>query len=385
MASTAVACAKADIPRFALQRVPFETLLTTCLKLLPDTKKVKIHVLDPLLDSRWEEFVARHPSASVFHQTGWLQALVRTYGYEPYVLTGTPFGEPLENGILVCRVSSWITGARLVSLPFSDHCEPLLRECDAAEEFVNWMHDACDLQHWRYVELRPLSAPCRRENSLRPDSSYWFHELDLEPSLDEIFRRFHKNSFQRKVQRAEREGLTYEAGRSERIMDEFYRLLLNTRRRHGLFPQPRAWFENLLECMGEKLQIRLARKNAVAIAAMLTLRHGSSVVYKYGGSNENFHNLGGMPFLFWRLVEESKALGIRKIDLGRTDLSNEGLIAFKDRLGATRRLLTYYRYTRASKRKVATLSASWALRQFFALLPEEVCSLAGRILYKYLG
>ena len=358
---------------------------TACLKCPGTEKKVKIYVLDPLLDSRWDELVARHPCASVFHHRGWLEALARTYGYEPYVLTSTPFGEPLENGIAVCRVSSWMTGTRLVSLPFSDHCEPLLNKHDEAEEFVTWMREACDLQQWRYVELRPLSPLCSSNRDLQPSSSYWFHELDLGPSLEQIFRRLHHNSFQRKVQRAEREQLFYETGRSESLMDEFYRLLLTTRRRHQLLPQPRAWFKNLLECMGDMLQIRLARKNGVPIAAIVTLRHRSSVVYKYGCSDEKFHNLGAMPFLYWRLVEESKASGAERIDFGRTDLNNEGLIAFKDRFGACRKLLTYYRYTRSSRRGVAALRDLRALRRVISFLPKAVSSAAGRVLYKHLG
>lgn len=346
---------------------------------------MRIHVLDPLLDSRWDEFVDRHPHASVFHDRGWLEALARTYGYELYVLTSAPFGQPLENGIVVCRVSSWITGARLVSLPFSDHCEPLLHESEEFEDFIHWMQDACDLQNWRYVELRPLSASYREGHGLQPNRSYWFHELDLRASLDHMFEQLHKNSFQRKVQRAEREGLSYESGRSEQLMNEFYRLLMRTRRRQQLLPQPRVWFKNLLECMRDMLRIRVARKDGTPVAAMLTLHHGSSVVYKYGCSDEKFHNLGGMPFLFWKLVEESKAAGAEKIDLGRTDLTNEGLIAFKDRLGASKRLLTYYRYAKTAKQGLAALSDSQALRQFFSLLPETVCSAAGRILYRHLG
>lgn len=346
---------------------------------------MRIHVLDPLLDSRWDEFVGRHPNASVFHDRGWLEALARTYGYELYVLTSAPFGQPLENGIVVCRVSSWITGARLVSLPFSDHCEPLLHESEESEDFIHWMQDACDLQNWRYVELRPLSASYRERSGLQPNRSYWFHELDLSTSLDQLFEQLHKNSFHRKVQRAEREGLSYESGRSEQLVNEFYRLLMRTRRRQQLLPQPRMWFKNLLECMRDKLRIRVARKDGKPIAAMLTLHHGSSVVYKYGCSDEKFHNLGGMPFLFWKLIEESKASGVEKIDLGRTDLTNSGLITFKDRIGASKRLLTYYRYTKTAKQGVAALSESQALRQFFSLLPETVCSAAGRILYRHLG
>ncbi len=346
---------------------------------------MNIHILDPLVDSRWDELVARHPSASVFHQRGWLEALAHTYGYEPYVLTTTPAGEPLKNGIAVCRVSSWITGTRLVSLPFSDHCEPLLDSLGQLPEFINWLQAECDLQQWQYVELRPLSGAQAAVNGLQPSCSYWFHELDITPSLEQLFLRLHNNSCRRKFQRAERERLSYEAGQSDQLFDEFYRLLLMTRRRHKLLPQPRTWFRNLLDCMGDRLQIRLTRKNGVPIAAMLTLQHRSCVVYKYGCSDERFHSLGGVPFLFWRLVEESKASGAEKIDFGRTDSNNDGLIAFKDRFGTSRRMLTYYRHSRIGRRGVATLSHSQVIQQFFSFLPEAVSSAACKVLYRHMG
>ena len=346
---------------------------------------MKIHILNPLSDRRWDELVARHPKASVFHQRGWLESLARTYGYEPFVLTSAPAGEPLDNGLVLCRVSSWITGTRLVSVPFADHCEPLFSDLGEFQESIKWLRAECDLEQRQYVELRPLSKVQDADRTLQPSRSYWFHELDLKPSLEQIFRGLHKNSFRRKIQRAERERLSYEAGRSEKLVDEFYRLLLTTRRRHQLLPQPRSWFRNLLEGLGDKLQIRLARKNGVPIAAMLNLQHRSSVVYKYGCSDERFHNLGGMPLLFWRLVEESKASGAEQIDCGRSDLNNDGLIVFKDRLGTRRKLLTYYRYTRIERRGMATLRDSQTVRQLFSFLPDAISAAAGRVLYRHMG
>src|SRR5215469_14248266 len=86
---------------------------------------------DPTQDPRWAELVNRHPKASVFHSVAWLKALRRTYGYEPVAFTtSSPIGE-LKNGLVFCRINSWLTGCRLVSLPFSDHCEPL---CDSVDE-----------------------------------------------------------------------------------------------------------------------------------------------------------------------------------------------------------------------------------------------------------
>src|SRR5215813_14037054 len=93
------------------------------------------YIINPLTDPRWGEFTDRHPRASAFHCRGWLQALARTYGYEPFVLTTTPPDEPLKNGIVLCRISSWITGRRLVSLPFADHCEPLLDHPEELGQF----------------------------------------------------------------------------------------------------------------------------------------------------------------------------------------------------------------------------------------------------------
>ena len=126
---------------------------------------------------------------------------------------------------------------------------------------------------------------------------------------------------------------------------ELYRLMVMTRRRHRLFPQPLSWFKNLVAGMGDKVQVWLALKDQATVAAMLTLRHRSSVIYKYGCSDEKFHSLGVMPFLFWKLIEESKTSGGREIDFGRSDTDNEGLARFKDHFGASRQRLVYYKYS----------------------------------------
>jgi hypothetical protein len=118
---------------------------------------------------------------------------------------------------------------------------------------------------------------------------------------------------------------------------------------------------------------------------LLTLRHRSSVVYKYGCSDQRFHHIGGMPFLFWRLIEQSKASGANAIDLGRSDIDNPGLITFKDRLGARKQLIRYFRYSPFGKTGMASASDFQPFRQICTILPDAVLRSAGRILYKHLG
>lgn len=352
---------------------------------MPPAVANPLNVIDPLADPRWDDLVARHERASAFHRRGWLAALQQTYGYEPFVLTTALPGEPLTEGIVACRVTSWLTGTRLVSLPFADHCDALASDPAGRLLLTERLIEECARQHCKYVEMRPLAEPPDAGNGLEPGESFCFHELDLGPSLEQLFKGLQKDSIQRKIRRAEKEQLVCEVGQSGELVETFYRLLMMTRRRHQLPPQPKGWFQNLVQGMGDAIHIRVARKNGTPIAAMLTLRHRSTVIYKYGCSDESFHQLGGMPFLFWKLIEESKSSDAERIDFGRSDLDNEGLIAFKDKFGTTKRTLTYYRYPHAEKKNASARGDSRLVRRVFSVLPDGVLSVAGKVLYRHIG
>jgi len=94
--------------------------------------------------------------------------------------------------------------------------------------------------------------------------------------------------------------------------------------------------------------------------------------------------LAAMPFLFWRLIEESKMSGVEKIDFGRSDMDNRGLTTFKDRLGTSKRLLTYLRYPQPENREPAGWRAP-AIRHVFPFLPNAALPLLGRLVYRHMG
>ena len=343
-----------------------------------------VYTLNPLHDSRWADFVERHSRASIFHTRGWLQALHRTYGYEPVVYTTSAPAASLTNGIVFCRISSWLTGGRMVSLPFADHCEPLAECLGELREILSSLQCTLDREKFKYIELRPLSANVLAETDMQKSDSFCFHALDLQPTLGELFRRLQKDSIQRKIRRAEREDLCYEEGTSEILLKKFYHLFVLTRRRHKVPPQPMDWFRNLVTCLGDRLKIRVASKAGRPVASILTLRHGDAMVYKYGGSDASVHNWGGMPFLFWKAIQDAKGTGVRQFDFGRSDFDNTGLIIFKDHWGSQRMELAYWRLPSRSapsrgqwKRKIAG--------PIFARMPHRLLAASGRILYRHMG
>lgn len=347
-------------------------------------RAVPVHAIDPLTDPRWEQLTFRHTRASVFHCVGWLRSLNKTYGHQPVVLTTSAPGEPLRDGLLFCRTRSWLTGAHCVSLPFSDHCDPLVESLAELKPLLAGMRGDRAETHARYCEIRPVTAFSEGLPNLHRAATYCMHFLDLRRPLEEIYRGFHDNCVQRKVRRAEREDLNYQCGNTLPLLNAFYRLLILTRQRHRLPPQPISWFRNLLACMGDRLTIRLASKSGRPVASILTLRHKDTLVFKYGCSDKSLSNLGGTPFLFWKAIQEAKANGITSLDLGRSDWDNPGLISFKDRLGARQSILVYWRDQRISTEKgVSGWQTRWA-RGLFGHLPASVLPTLGDLIYPHL-
>jgi len=342
-----------------------------------------LYELDPCKDTRWLEFLDRRPDASVFHTPGWIEALQRTYRYEPIAYTTSAPGKDLTNGHVFCRVSSWLTGRRLVSLPFSDHAALLMNDPDDFQSLLFQLCKEIDDKKWKYVELRPVNCDFA-DPLFRESSTFCWHRLPLDRDLDALFRGFHKSCVQRKIRRAIREKLEYTEGRSDKLIHQFYHLLGLTQRRHNLPPQPVSWFKNLSACLGESLRVRIASKNGKPVAGMITLSFKQTMSYKYGCSDAKYHKLGGMPFLFWKTIQDAKACGLTELDMGRSDLDNPGLIAFKEHWGAKPTTLKYWRYPFV----LLSSSSQWELKaakKIFAFVPTPALTTAGRLLYRHVG
>jgi lipid II:glycine glycyltransferase (peptidoglycan interpeptide bridge formation enzyme) len=179
-----------------------------------------------------------------------------------------------------------------------------------------------------------------------------------------------------------------EVGRSPALLAEFYALHALTRRKHGAPIQPFAWFQNLVDTLDDRLQIYVARYRGRPAAAIMTVRHKKTMVYKYGCSDTAFKQYGGTPLLFWRAIQDAKANGLEELDLGRSDLDNPGLMAFKDHLGAQRATLTYYRCARGQEKGArisSLLRPSMIARNAFALMPKRIQLTMGSRLYRHFG
>src|SRR5215212_163503 len=144
---------------------------------------MRAELLDPRTDERWREFVGRAPGTTIFHHPAWLRLLSDQYGHTFEACCIVDERGAIAGGLPWARIESRLTGRRLVALPFSDACAPLLD--GASEEELAAALDEARHSAGLGLEIRwRLDALTGEHPHL-----YWRHVLPLDPDADAVARR----------------------------------------------------------------------------------------------------------------------------------------------------------------------------------------------------
>ena len=335
-------------------------------------------VLDPVADPRWRQAI-RAPDAVIFHHPEWLRAIRDEYRHPIWAVCLEDDEGRIVAGLPVATVKSRLTGNRLVALPFSDVCGPVLGG-DPAN--LAPLLDAVEEERAR----RGLPLEVHAELEGLPSSSsgdhFWHQTLALPDGAAGI-PGLMKPAKRRDVRRAVREGVSVERRTDRAAIDAFFALHLRTRRKHGVPTQPRSFFRRLEPLLRQGLGfVLLAVHDGRPIAAAVYLHFNGVMTLKYNASDERRLKLRGNHLLYEQAFQIAVAEGCTRFDFGRTGLDNDGLRSFKGDFGAQAHELRYtLSPARPEARSVRTVSGlqKTAIRRGPAVLGR----VAGAILYRH--
>ncbi len=342
-----------------------------------------VRVVDPDEIPEWDQLLEPFPESTFFHTREWAAILRSTYGFRPrYLLLGTPSS---PRGLLpLMQVDSWLTGRRGVALPFSDTCSPLTLTAEALHELVAEARRQARDAAWKYLEIR---GGLETLEGARPSTTFLGHTLPLLADEKHLFQQLDSAS-RRAIRKGNADSVSVEIQHSEEAMHEFCHLLALTRKRHGVPPQPDAFFKHLHRTMISpgKGCIVIARINRLAIAAGLYLEHKKKALYKFGGSDVRFQQHRGNNLVMWKAITEYARRGFESLDFGRTSLDNPGLRTFKLGWGAQERPISYFRHDcRTSAWTTVPDRSTNRLTPLFQNLPVGLSRALGTILYRHVA
>jgi hypothetical protein len=351
----------------------------------PKAIQEKWAICNPLEHHDWDSLLTGHAGASVFHTAGWAQVLHDTYGHIPFYFSRFADGE-LMDLLPVMEVRSRLTGRRGVSLPFTDFCDPLAVDRAATSRLHQMGLEAGRERGWKYLECRD-DTPWSEEPAGPPSVSFYGHVISLDSSEETLLKRL-DGGVRRGIRKAQASGLRVEFDASIDAVRTFYKLHCQTRKRHGLPPQPLRFFENIARCLLQcgKGFIATTLLEAKPIAALLFLHHGSEAIYKFGASDYSFQNLRPNNLAMWEGIRQCAALGCVRLHLGRTSLTNEGLRRFKLGFGACEETIGCRKFNLAKNTFVPEIdrAETW-MNNIWRHLPVPALRLAGHAIYPHLS
>src|SRR3990172_6405110 len=115
---------------------------------------MRIETIDPIHEQPWGAFLLQEPRATVFHSAAWARVLYDTYGFQHRYMVAREDDGRVVAGIPLFQVK----GGRLVGLPFSDLCPPLLPDDDVGSTLLDVTKRTIETDGITSIELRGHSA-----------------------------------------------------------------------------------------------------------------------------------------------------------------------------------------------------------------------------------
>lgn len=333
---------------------------------------------------KWDEFIESQPKGQPFQLASWMRIIHETYSFEPFMSVTKDANGRITGIFPWFLVKSMFFGARIISNPFSDICGPLALEDRFEIELIDKIIEEYSDQV-KYMEIRksiPTPSVCTEHDY------YKQHVIELDSNPSRVFKKFDRKTIKYSIRKAERSRVVIKEDNTSYGIEEFYRLNMITRKKHGVPSQPKKFFENINKHMMSKglAFITLAIFNSKVIAAGLFFKFKDTIYYKYNASDPAYLTAHTPNHLLtWHVIQKGCNDGYKYFDFGRTSEDNKGLIRYKEMWGAKSFDLPYCYYPdfKRNSYKSENNKLYKQLTGLWKMLPDSVVEKVGPIIIKY--
>lgn len=282
-------------------------------------------VCRPLEDrdrAKWDQFVRSHPGGSPFHLTAWHDTIYDIFAYRPAYRIAIDNGEVV--GVLpLFLVDNFMLGKVLISTPFAVYGGILARHRRAHDALCESLQALARQEDVQYAELRNIST--QQTSGFAGINRYATFTRDVRPGTAEDLL----HALPQKTRNVVRKALkTPFSMRRAPDQDAFYRLLLETYRRHGTPVFPPRFFAAIAENFGQDVDVREVVLDGQVVAASMNLFFRDQMHTYYAASTRDCWKLGPNDYMYFQHLLWAGCNGYQVFDFGRSKVGT-GSYEFK--------------------------------------------------------
>ena len=284
--------------------------------------------------SPWDDYVRKHPAATLFHLTAWKRVVEKTFGFKAQYLFAEEDG--VVRGVLpLFLVSNLVQGRSLISTPFAVYGGP----CADNEEVENMLRQAAcgiaEKEGVQYLELREQRASS--EAHFHTKELYVAFDLELPDNSDHLLKGFPRDT-RYMIRKGQKHGL--QAIKDNGQLDQFYEIYSHSFHHLGTPVFSKQLFRNALAEFGQDCELTTVWQGAKALASVFSFRFRDWILPYFGGSLLEGRQVAANNFMYWEVMKQGIETGIRYFDFGRSKLGS-GAYDFKTQWNMRERPLPY--------------------------------------------
>jgi len=321
---------------------------------------------------------------NLFSSDDWLRVIQTTYGTRIMVKYIEENGA-VKSYIIFTVIRNFLEW-KICICSYSDYCDCYVQKLDDWKAFFQSLRE--DYPDYRIAIRNLRDEVVRQLPEIKFLSKEKFHQLDLRPGLDQIWKQSH-DSFKSAVKQSAKAGVTVKRC-EKKDLPKFYDLHLQVRKnKYKIFPQPYRFFDVIWEQMvsrGNGVLLGAFSPEGKFIGGNIYLMCGDTSYYKFNTSSLEALQYRPNNLLFWEGIKYAKELGCENLDLGSSGLEQKGLILFKEHTGAKALEIQHlgfdppgYRFSR--KRILKLMTKVFTL----PVMPNAMMRWGSSIIYPYLG
>ena len=297
----------------------------------------------------WDRYVQKSDGGTFYHQIGWRNAVVNTYGCRFYYLMA------LEDDEIVGILPLFVMGGfpfekALVSVPFAPYGGICANNQGIENELLKAAKDIAHSEKAGYLELRCFD---KTDLNLILRDDFATLILQLDPDSEKLWQSF-KPKVRNQTRKAMKSGLEVKIG--NQYLRDFYNIYAENMRDLGTPVHSLNLFKNIIrEFPGLVETVVLLYSQKIIGGAFLSF-YKDTVNDLWASSLREYFQYCPNNLLYREAIKYSCEKGYKYFDFGRSEW-NSGTFKFKEQWGAEPKQL-YYQYYLPKSDNVPSLNQS---------------------------
>ncbi len=309
-------------------------------------------------EAAWDSYVNGSDSSTFYHQIGWRNVVLKTYGHKPLYLVAKGDDGEIAGVLPMFLMESRVFGRKLVSVPFAPYGGVCADDAGGRRALVEEGARVAREERVDYLEIRSFENSDFRNCVTNDD--YLTFIIDLGPGMEQVWKDMRKDK-KRGVKKAKKSDISVEWDGGS--VDGFYSVHTKNMRDLGTPAHGHNFFQNILTEFPGNVKILNIKYGDVVICSKFLLHYRDVVISMWGSTLKAYRKYHPYDLANWEAIVESHANGYRYFDFGRC-LENSGVFEYKVGWGGEQKPLFYQFYSPAGRKPLDFTQASPKRRVF---------------------